>query len=377
MTANAKRGRLRILQVILSRGFAGSERAAAEACNALCEDHDVALVVRRDHRSAGGASVLDWLDTRVEVFELAARWRTRAQLGGVIQDWQPHLVHTHLRRGTRYVAQLLPPGLPHFATLHLDLNGLQYLQTDGLICISGWQLAAVAREQFPGRLFLIPNSLVPQPRVRPEHKAELRQAAGARATDFLVGGVGRLTEGKGFDVLIEAFRAAALPESRLVIVGEGGERRRLERLAAGLPVVFTGYRDDAKDWFQAFDLFISPSRREPFGRVIVEALDAGTPVIATDTQGPRDIAERYPIELVTPDDVGDLTVALRRAHGRPRARVAVDLAEFHIDRVTQALLAAYDSVLDPAAPKAARATALTTGHSRPEHRPVTIGVARQ
>ena len=77
---------------------------------------------------------------------------------------------------------------------------------------------------------------MPQPSVRPEHQAELRQAAGARATDFLIGGVGRLTEGKGFDVLIEAFGAAALPESRLVIVGEGGERRRLERLAAGLPV---------------------------------------------------------------------------------------------------------------------------------------------
>ena len=43
-------GRLRILQVILSRGFAGSERAAAEACNALAQHHDVALVIRSDHR---------------------------------------------------------------------------------------------------------------------------------------------------------------------------------------------------------------------------------------------------------------------------------------------------------------------------------------
>jgi glycosyltransferase involved in cell wall biosynthesis len=339
--------RLRILQVILSRGFAGSERAAVETCNALCQQHDVAIIVRRDHRSSGGASICDSLDRRVQVFEVPAHWRTRAAVGAVIRQWRPEVVHSHLRRGTRYVAQLRP-GVPHFATLHLALNGPHYLEVDGLVCISDWQLQTVPREKFAGRLLHIPNSLVPQPRVRAERKAELRHAAGAVASDFLIGGVGRLTQGKGFDVLIEAFRRAALPEARLVIVGEGSERRRLERLAAGAPVVFTGFRHDAKDWYQACDLFVSSSRSEPFGRVIVEALDAGTPVIATDALGPRDIAARYPLELVPAGDVEAMVVALRRAHGRPRARVAVDLSEFHIDRIAQSLLAAYESVLEPA-----------------------------
>ena len=56
--------RLRIMQVILSRGFAGSERAAAEACNAMCARHDVALVIRqrssqpgrREHPRSPGSS---------------------------------------------------------------------------------------------------------------------------------------------------------------------------------------------------------------------------------------------------------------------------------------------------------------------------------
>jgi glycosyltransferase involved in cell wall biosynthesis len=177
----------------------------------------------------------------------------------------------------------------------------------------------------------------------------MRRLAGATPTDFLVGGVGRLARGKGFDVLIEAFRRAGLPASRLVIVGDGGERRRLERLATGLPVTFTGFRDDAKDWFQALDLFVSASRREPFGRVIIEALDAGTPVIASDAAGPRDIAARYPIELTRANDVESLAAALRRAHGRPRSRLSVDLAEFHVDRVTETLLTAYHGLLDRAA----------------------------
>ena len=65
-----------------------------------------------------------------------------------------------------------------------------------------------------------------------------------------------------------------LPRLSRPWAGEGSERARLERLATGLPVTFTGFRDDAKDWFQAIDLFVSASRSEPFGRVIIEALDA-------------------------------------------------------------------------------------------------------
>jgi glycosyltransferase involved in cell wall biosynthesis len=340
-----RRERLRILQVILSRGFAGSERAAAETCNALAMAHDVAIAVRRDHRNAAGASIRDYLAPGVQVFELPGYWRTRAALGAVVERWRPDVVHTHLRRGTRHVAQLRA-GVPHVATLHIDLNGPHYMAADALCCISPWQVRRVERAGYDGAVLQIPNSLVPQPRVSPERRVALREIAGAGPHEFLVGGVGRLARGKGFDVLIEAFRRAALPQSRLVIVGEGRERARLERRAAGLPVTLTGFRDDAKDWFQAFDLFVSASRREPFGRVIIEALDAGTPVVASDAQGPRDIAARYPIELTPADDPEALAAVLRRAHRQPRARLAVDLGEFHLERVTASLLEAYRALLE-------------------------------
>jgi glycosyltransferase involved in cell wall biosynthesis len=337
--------RLRIFHVILSRGFAGSERAAAEACNALARGHDVAIAIRRDHRNASGASIRDYLSHAVTVVELPAHWGTRQALRAAIARWRPDVVHTHLRRGTRYVAQLRT-GRPQLATLHIDLNGPHYMAADALCCISPWQAGRLAEAGYRGQVFQIPNSLVPHPRVDHARRTELRRDAGAGETDFLVGGVGRLSRGKGFDVLIEAFRQAALPQARLVIVGDGRQRSRLARLAAGLPVVFTGFRDDAKDWFQAFDLFVSASRREPFGRVIIEALDAGTPVVATDADGPHDIAKRYPVEITAAADVDELVQALRRAHGRPRTRLEVDLGEFHVDRVTAALLEAYVRMLE-------------------------------
>ena len=197
---------------------------------------------------------------------------------------------------------------------------------------------------YRGRLFLLSNSLVPQPRLDAAGVRRLRAELGAGDDEFVIGGVGRLARSKGFDTLIRAFEAAALPAAKLVIVGEGSQRRRLERMA-GSKVTLTGFRDDAKNLYEAFDLFVSPSRIEPFGRVIIEALDAGTPVIATDTQGPRDIARRFPIELVPANDVAALAAALRSAAARPPQRVALDLSEFNVDSIVARMLDAYCGVL--------------------------------
>jgi glycosyltransferase involved in cell wall biosynthesis len=337
--------RLRILQVILSRGFAGSERAVAETCNALSAEHDVAVVLRRDDRASGGASIRDHLDSAVEVIDVPPFWFTRTRLRGVLRQWRPDVVHTHLRRGTRYVAQVRPAAA-HLCTVHISINGPHYLRADGIICMTEWQLATIPTH-YQGRRFLIPNSLVPEPKLDPQRLGALRTELGVADGDYVIGGVGRVVPGKGFDVLIRAFEQARLPGSRLVVVGDGRELDRLKGLA-GPAVHFTGYRPDAKRCFQVFDLFVSPSRREPFGRVIIEALDAGAPVVATDVAGPRDIARHYPVELVPPDDVDALAAALARARARPRARLALDLSQYHVDNVARRILDAYQETLNRA-----------------------------
>jgi glycosyltransferase involved in cell wall biosynthesis len=341
--AGAHPGRLRILHVILSRGFAGSERAAAEACNVLARAHDVALVVRSDHRGDSGASIRDALDPGIEVIEVPALWRTQARLAQTIRAWRPDVIHTHLRRGTRYVSRIGTPAA-HVCTLHLSINGPHYLRTDGLICISEWQLATVPRS-YRGQVFLVPNSLVTHPRLDSTRVRELRAGLGAGEGDFLVGGVGRLATRKGFDLLIRAFRQARLPRASLAIVGEGREWARLGRMA-GERITLTGFRHDVKDLYQAFDLFVCPSSYEPFGRVLVEALDGGAPVISTDAEGPRDLARHYPIELVPRNDVARLALALQRSAAAGRRRVQVDLSEFSVERTAAQLVAAYRGVLD-------------------------------
>jgi glycosyltransferase involved in cell wall biosynthesis len=333
---------MRILHTLFSRGFAGTERATAEMCNACAGEHDVALALRSDHGGAGGASIRDHLDPRVQVFELN-RWFPSFGLRRVVREFSPEVIHTHLRKSTRLVARLQPP-CPTIATLHMWVNGPHFLQMDGLIVIAEWQKRDLAG--YRGRIFDINESLIPQPKIEAAQQAELRTLAGARPGEFLIGAVGRLVQSKGFDTLIRAFIEASIPQAKLVIIGAGREREALEKLAAGAAVRFLGFRDDAKTFYQAFDLFVSPSRSEPLGRVLFEALDAGTPVMATRTQGPTEILSRYPGTLVPIDDVAAMAAALRKLAANPPARAQHDLTAYHLDNVVRETLAAYQALIE-------------------------------
>lgn len=344
--------RLRIAHVILSQGFAGSERSTVESCAAQCAAHDVLLVVRRSHRSRSGASIRDHLDPRVAVAEIPDRWFTRRRLEHVLREWRVDVAHAHLRRATRLLARCRLD-VARVSTLHLGINGPQFLEMDALVCISPWQLDTIPKD-YRGRAQLIRNSLVPHARLAPERIAALRAGMGAAPGEFLIGGVGRLAHSKGWDVLLRAFAQASLPDARLALIGEGRERARLQKLA-GPRVRLLGFRPDAKDYYQAFDLFVCPSRREPMGRVILEALDAGVPVVAADAAGPKEILAEYPGELVPIGDVAALAAALRRAWETRGERREVDVSAHHLERVSGETIALYREAI---ARRRARAPAI-------------------
>ena len=113
----------------------------------------------------------------------------------------------------------------------------------------------------------------------------------------LILGVGRLTAQKDFPTLIRAFAEVRkqLP-ARLIILGEGEDRPRLEALADELgvrpDVDLPGFRDDAMAFMAHSSLFVLSSAWEGLPTVLIEALAAGTRVVSTDCpSGPREILQ--------------------------------------------------------------------------------------
>lgn len=106
---------------------------------------------------------------------------------------------------------------------------------------------------------------------------------------FVIGCVGRMSEEKNQQYLIHVFKSVLeiVPNSKLVLVGEGEKREDLELLSEKLGlsdrIIFTGNRTDVSSILNAFDIFVMPSIYEGFPIAGIEALSNGLPIVLSDT----------------------------------------------------------------------------------------------
>jgi glycosyltransferase involved in cell wall biosynthesis len=122
--------------------------------------------------------------------------------------------------------------------------------------------------------------------------------------------VSRLTREKNIALAIHAFAEIAeeFRDAKLIIVGDGPYRKRLEALALAYKlmrgrVVFEGWQEDVSRQFQYASCYLMTSYYEGYGRAVVEALAAGLPVIMTDVGVAGEIVENEKSGLIVP--VGD------------------------------------------------------------------------
>ena len=150
----------------------------------------------------------------------------------------------------------------------------------------------------------------------------------------------RLEPQKGVDVAIEALRE--LPDTWLVVLGEGPQRAELERLA-GDRVYLPGRVPDVAAWLRRADALVHPVRWEGFGLAVLEAMLAGVPVVATNVSSLPELVGDAGI-LVPPDDPSALAAAVNRVtpelgeRGRQRGR-----QEFSVARMADRTLGVYES----------------------------------
>jgi glycosyltransferase involved in cell wall biosynthesis len=232
-----------------------------------------------------------------------ARWLARTRT--IVLATTHCLPSVEARHGSRVREKLVPYAMRSFLRF-----------ADGIVAVSAGvaddlaQTAKIARE----RITVIHN-----PVLTPEFYRKLAEPVshfwpGDEERPVIIS-VGRLVASKNFPALIRAFAEVRKDvPSLLLILGEGEQRPALERLIAelnlGHDVALPGYTPNPYAHLVRAKLFVLSSAYEAFGNVLVEALAAGTPVVATDCPGPREILQNGRFgELVA---VGD-TEALARA----------------------------------------------------------------
>lgn len=332
--------KLKIFHVLFSQGFAGSERSTSESCNQQCENHDVTLIIRTNNKK-NNASIRDHINSKVRIIEISNKWFTKWQLNKLIKTHQPDIIHCHLRRATRVVAKITPP-IATTSTLHIRANGQCFYQMTGLICNAKWQVAELESD-YSGLVYKANNSLVPHPRVSAEKIEKLRLELGVKPNDFLIAGVGRYHASKAWDTLIKAFSTIKTADNvKLKIFGSGSQETELKRLAESDPrIELVGYRNDIKDLYQAFDLLVCPSRFEPLPRVILEAMDGGVPVLASDEGGCKELINDYGGYLFEVDNIEQLSAKLLELITLKPSKNRPDLSAHQIEVANQNMLEFY------------------------------------
>jgi glycosyltransferase involved in cell wall biosynthesis len=278
---------------------------------------------------------------------------------GALRASDPDLVHVNLNSiaNNRHAIAIAASRWPTLATLHLGsemtsaahriILPMIFGRLDRLIAVSQ-EIASQLHDELrisESRLRVIANGV-------PETSAvTLREAP----KPLRVGGLGRLTRQKGFDVLIEAvarLHADGVP-IEAVIGGDGPELEPLARAAEGLPVHFPGWSNDTTRFLSQLDVFCLSSRWEGLPFSLLEAMMLGLPCVTT-TVGDVPAATAGVGVLVGPEDPAALARELRALSGSYARRRALGTAaherartHFSVGQMVQSTMSVYDELLSP------------------------------
>jgi glycosyltransferase involved in cell wall biosynthesis len=198
----------------------------------------------------------------------------------------------------------------------------------------------------------------------PENKAILREKLGLGLNRIGVY-VGRLSEEKNLDVLIDAWARVneKFPDASLLLLGAGGDFRNVEdqlkdqvkRLGLEGTVRFLGHVANAKDYVLTSDVFVLPTRTEGMSNALVEALACGATIISTDIPANQEICSHEKNALLVPvGDVDALTDAILRVFGSSELSLRLGqtarsnaVAELSVERMVDRYVDLYSEVLEP------------------------------
>ena len=262
-----------------------------------------------------------------------------ARLATILRDFAPDVVHlaSPFILGWQALRVAHDLGIPTVAVYQTDIPG--YAKRYGIAGAVPTLTRHLARIHRTATLTLAPSSAamgeiarlgvdrlrlwargVDGVRFTPARRSDAMRRTLAPHGEVVIGYVGRLAPEKQVDDLLAL---ADIPNTRLVIVGDGPSR---PALAALLPnALFLGFRsgDELADVVANLDMFVHPGENETFCQTIQEALASGVPVVATGVGGPVDLVQNSRTGwLYRPGDTADLrarVLDLVGDHGKRRA----------------------------------------------------------
>lgn len=347
---------MRVLQILNPSPVGGLERVVQSLAMAQHDAGDevhVATVLDVSTNGAAGAFITRLEQAGITVHRVHVGGRgylaERHQVAALCRDLKPDVAHTHgYRSDVIDSSAARAAGIPTAATVHGFLRGglrnrcYEWFQRRSLRHVGG--IAAVSRPLMEElvrsgvprtAIRFVPNAWSPV--VRALAPAEARRALDIRPGVTAIGWIGRISREKGLDVMIGALPHLADLPVELHVIGDGPERAASEAAATERGVAprlrWHGLVPDAERLMAAFDVVVLSSRSEGTPMVLLEAMAARVPVVATAVGGVPDVVHPSEGLLVESEDAESLAAAVRMVIAHPDgARTRVRNARKRIDQ---------------------------------------------
>ncbi|MFH1919531.1 MAG: glycosyltransferase family 4 protein [Planctomycetota bacterium] len=301
------------MQICSGMGLVGAANSTLLLTRELAKrDNRVSMVCRPNswigRELASGPVEVIWSDMH--------RWPPDElrRIVAMARERQTDVVNTHMSRAHFFgVLMHWLSGIPCVATAHCRKFQPHWMFNDYVIAVSESTRRYHQRYNLvrPSRIETIYNFVDPRwsGEVSREARTRIRAEFGADESCCLMAVVGTLIRRKGLIHLVRALpkMLQAAPNARLVAIGGSTSSRyaarvrtTAERLGVADRVVWAGIRHDMEHVWSAIDLLIHPALEEPLGRVLLEAMAAGVPVVASDSTGIRECVVHGTTGLLVP-----------------------------------------------------------------------------
>jgi glycosyltransferase involved in cell wall biosynthesis len=309
---------LHLVNRVSDRGDGIANVCVDAACEQAHRGHTVALACE-----PGGFVPLcqeegvQWFDVNLHWQSLRDVTEPIRRLRAVIDEFAPDIIHTHTMRAVvaaRLARRRRRNGPKIVATVHNEYQRGVILMglADRVVGVSEAVSEAMAQRRIPRkRITTVTNGITGSARNSVAHTKNREELAGESIL-----AIGAVSRRKGADLLIDAFERIApeRPAAHLYFLGNvdwDEVPRRIGVSPVGDRITLLGFSPNTHQYLKAATLFVLASRRDPFPLVLLEALDAGTPIVASSVDGiPEALNNGAAGVLVPSEDVDALTAAI-------------------------------------------------------------------
>lgn len=313
---------MNICHIIFTNNFAGSEKYCSDLANHQAKENNQVLIIT-SKRKKSKININDFLFEDIISEEINFLFK-KYQIKKLLKKYNIQIIHAHLGKACKLIEKI---DIPKIVTLHIDYREKQHKNFNGIICINENQLEKA--KNFKGSKKLIYN-WTPEIQIKKTSKFEIIKKNIIGTDDnYIFGYFGRFNKSKNIELLIDSFKVANISNSKLLLVGDGEQKKFLKNRAKNnKDIIFLESQKNIYPFYELIDCFVLPSRFEPFGLVVLEAMHFKKKIICTNVPISKFLPKSSVLSF---DDPIELANLLKKASQKGKEHINYDLSEFNRD----------------------------------------------